>query len=634
MKKKQLLILALAAACLCITVPGSPVYADEQEITQEEATAAEDQSEDDGIEEGDTQEEFKEPPEEEIAEGGAEDTQALVIRAETEKSLSGWSVINKKKVYVDPQTGQVVKDAWKEIDGKTYRFDDEGAYITGYYEEEDKAYYFDYNGVLKTGYVYVSGKRMYFYPKDDKRFGSYARGWQVINGKTCYFYEDGTVRSGIKEVDGRTYMFDTDGSVRTGWISSKYYFEKADKKHRLGEQASGFVNIGGDQYCFSDSGFLLKRFFKYNGFTYYSGLDGKVRHGWQTVGNDRYYFWPDTGNGHYRGTAATGFKTIDGKKYYFTASGIMKSGWVKVNGFDYYYKKDGTQTRGWANISGSTYYFWPDTKNGHYSGTMAKGIQKINGFTYYFGTDGKQALGWTSIDKAVPLSSLLPFQVNTKGCTQGVTYKYYFWPKTEKGHYKGTGANGLTWLDGKPYCFANGLMQKNTAKTFNGTKYVFGNNGAGKKAQSCKGGHSFDYGICTKCGTYVSQSLAASEIKKMKSKYPTGTYWGDHSRYTAYIDGEKESAEACEGFSLLLTDAAFKDLPIQYHHDLGKVRIGDVICYDTGQGTRHAVTVLEVHDSYFVIAEGNNNERVVWNRRLSRSQVKKSLTYIKTRYIR
>lgn len=632
-------MLALAAACFCLALPPGPAYAGTQEAAeeglQEEPSADAEEGPGDGRIDQDAG--TGEAPEE-VSEDGVEDTQASVITVRTDKALSGWSVINRKKVYVDPETGKAVTDAWKEIDGKTYRFDDEGACITGYYEEEDKAYYFDSNGVLKTGFVYVSGKRMYFYPEEDERFGTYARGWQVIDGKTCFFGSDGTAMPGIREVDGRTYLFDPNGAVTTGWVTrngtSKYYYEKAGGKCRLGEQARGFVNIGNAQYYFSESGALVKGLFKYNGFTYYSGQDGKVRHGWQDVGDARYYFWPDTGSGHYRGTAATGFKTIDGKNYYFSNGGVMRTGWIRVNGFDYYYKKDGTQTRGWAGIGGSTYYFWPDTKNGHYSGTMAKGMQKINGFTYYFGTDGRQALGWKTINRAVPLSELLPFHANTKGMTGGVAYKYYFWPKTENGHYKGTGANGLVWLDGKPYYFTDGLMQRNKAKTFGGTRYVFGSSGAGKKAQSCRGGHSFDYGICTRCGTYVDQGLAGDEIKKMKSKYPSGTVWGDNKSYTAYIDGRKESAIACEAFALMLSDAAFKDLPIQYHHDLGKVRVGDVICYDTGQGTRHAVTVLEVHDGYFLIAEGNNNGRVVWDRRLSRAQAKKELVYVKTRYIR
>ena len=128
-------MLALAAACFCLALPPGPAYAGTQEAAeeglQEEPSADAEEGPGDGRIDQDA--DTGEAPEE-VSEDGVEDTQASVITVRTDKALSGWSVINRKKVYVDPETGKAVTDAWKEIDGKTYRFDDDGACITGYYE--------------------------------------------------------------------------------------------------------------------------------------------------------------------------------------------------------------------------------------------------------------------------------------------------------------------------------------------------------------------------------------------------------------------------------------------------------------------------------------------------------------------
>lgn len=569
----------------------------------------------------------------------SEDAGVSVNVISEDKAVTGWATVNRHRSYVDPETGEPVRDAWKTIDGKTYRFDGDGSCITGWYEEDGCTYFFDSQGVLKTGYVYVSpGRRMYFYPEGHERFGSYATGWQVINGLNCYFGEDGIITTGLEKVDGKTYHFGPDGAATTGWTESlgtrKYYYRETTRTRHIGEMATGFATIDGKLYYFSNSGAMQKGFFTVNGFTYYGGGDGVLRRGWVLTGGKKYYFWPDTKDGHYKGTAAKGWKKIDGSNYYFYPSGAMATGWTKINGFTYYYGEDGVQARGWRKIDGSTFYFFPETGGGHYSGTMATGFQKVNGFTYYFGSDGRQATGWTDIKKSVPLSSLKPFQVNTEGMTVSRTFRYYFWPKTEKGHYKGTGARGLVSIDGSKYLFADGLMQKNTAKTINGTRYVFGNDGTGRKAVSCRKGHSFDYGICTRCGTAVTPDLAVKEIKRMMSRYPSGSAWGDSSSYDARIDGKRETLTACDGFAYLLSDAAFKDLPVQYHGDLDRVRAGDMVTYRTGRRTLHTVIVLEVRRSSLVVAEGNNNGRVVWNRVLTKASLKTSLEHVKTRYIR
>ena len=73
--------------------------------------------------------------------------------------------------------------------------------------------------------------------------------------------------------------------------------------------------------------------------------------------------------------------TLDGKKYYLNANGIMQTGWLSLSGKMYYLENDGTMVTGWKYVGTKRYYF-----NG--SGVMLTGIQVLNGHTYQFTANG------------------------------------------------------------------------------------------------------------------------------------------------------------------------------------------------------------------------------------------------------
>ena len=66
----------------------------------------------------------------------------------------------------------------------------------------------------------------------------------------------------------------------------------------------------------------------------YRGKDGKIVTGWLEIDGDRYYF-TDKGN------MATGPQDIDGKQYYFGEDGVMLTGWQQINGKWYYFADNG-----------------------------------------------------------------------------------------------------------------------------------------------------------------------------------------------------------------------------------------------------------------------------------------------------
>ena len=84
--------------------------------------------------------------------------------------------------------------------------------------------------------------------------------------------------------------------------------------------AKGFKTIDGVKYHFNEETcYLDVGFFTYNGFVYYgseSGTIGKLASGFTRINGRRYYFWPETKDGHYIHTRAKGWFTLNGFKYY------------------------------------------------------------------------------------------------------------------------------------------------------------------------------------------------------------------------------------------------------------------------------------------------------------------------------
>lgn len=150
--------------------------------------------------------------------------------------------------------------------------------------------------------------------------------------------------------------------------------------------------------------------------------------------------WEKTSEGwcyYENNTPVTGWKTIDGARYYFNTSGIMQTGWVK-DGINWYYMNgSGVMKTGWqkladgnwyyfyedghmacnetVNIGGSNYTFngsgiWVQKKNGweqkdgawyyYANGEKATGWKQLSdGNWYYFNSDGKMQTGWLKLGK-------------------------------------------------------------------------------------------------------------------------------------------------------------------------------------------------------------------------------------------
>ena len=223
-----------------------------------------------------------------------------------------------------------------------------------------------------------------------------------------YTYEDGFIRDDWKSVDGSWYYFNHDGIMLAGIEN---------------------IKIGSRYYSFSDNGacknpsgmkMRLTGWFRECDLTYYKIMDGKYNIGYRTVGKYTYY-WTYRENG----TAYEGWKTINGKTYYF-----LKNGGHMLTGRQYYVCENGNyffvdpyNATNYIGREEAIYYFsdsgsmmtgWiKDGKNWYYAGSDGKLLKSqwldLNGKWYYF--DDQYCLV-TNVDKFVIKGIVYSFDHN------------------------------------------------------------------------------------------------------------------------------------------------------------------------------------------------------------------------------
>ncbi|WP_051688913.1 leucine-rich repeat protein [Butyrivibrio sp. AE2032] len=250
-------------------------------------------------------------------------------------------------------------------------------------------------------------------------YNSSMPGWKDDNGTWRYYDDEGKKVTGWKEIGERWYFFEDDGAMATGWKEdgNKWYYLNPSN----GARVTGWKQISGKWYYFDAFGEMCSNqaclidnkvyVFKTNG--------EMVSSGWYKLydssnGNTAWFYCGSNG------VAATGWKQIDGKWYYFYETGSMaESVWLKDNGKWYYINSDGTMYKGWKK-SGDYWYFLKS------DGTMAAN-EYCDG--YWLDADGK----WTYQYRA-------SWKKDSKGWWYGDSTGWYAKNRTLK-------------IDGKDYKF-------------------------------------------------------------------------------------------------------------------------------------------------------------------------------------
>lgn len=117
---------------------------------------------------------------------------------------------------------------------------------------------------------------------------------------------------------------------------------------------------------------------------FYMNGDGLASKGWLTLSGTSYYLDDSTGR------MITGWKSDNGKWYYFGSSGSLSKGWISDGGTWYYSDSQGVMQTGWLEEGGSQYYLKG-------SGAMATGWREMDGAWYYFEGSGRMAKGMIDV---------------------------------------------------------------------------------------------------------------------------------------------------------------------------------------------------------------------------------------------
>ena len=289
-----------------------------------------------------------------------------------------------------------------------------------------------------------------------------------------------------KTVDGVKYYYGTNGKKYTGGpkkIKKKLYLFTSDGK-LITNQVTSYKN----------KLYVLTKWGKVNGKQYYGTSKGYVKTGLVTYKKNYYYANPSNGQimkktmkkvdgkWYYFTSSGKAVKskvyTINGAKYYFNSKGHRKTGVVKVG--KYYYgfsKSNGKMQYGWKTFGDFKYYFDPKT------GKAATGWKTISGKKYYFNNYGARQTGWLVSGKK----------------------KYYLDPNDN-----GARVSGTVKIDGKSYKFGTkGYVKYSPSSSklkieVNRKKCVVTiyDNGVPIKAMTCSVGRE---GHETPIGTFYTQ---------------------------------------------------------------------------------------------------------------------------------
>ncbi|PEF15129.1 N-acetylmuramoyl-L-alanine amidase family protein [Bacillus cereus] len=286
------------------------------------------------------------------------------------------------KLIAKDSSGNVIKNSWVNQGSAYYFADAEGALLTGWQDIKENTYYFEPTyGKLVTGSgsdSQIDGK---FYNFNDSGVLQQSV-WRGNN------YSDASgefVKEGLKDIDGKVYYFKDYHPITnelpikdqdvTLYFSEKGVIERVSKLN--GEAINSSVNVKLDNktLAFNQDGSILKTGINKNTNTiaYYSLEDGPFYTGWKMIDGKRYYFTNglnDTFNNyknvdgkkyyfHEDGSAnRAGFEKVDGKLYHFDNNGVAQTGWQTIDNKYYYFDENGAAKTGWFQVGGG-YRPWP-----------------------------------------------------------------------------------------------------------------------------------------------------------------------------------------------------------------------------------------------------------------------------------
>lgn len=173
-----------------------------------------------------------------------------------------------------PDPTPVLKNGWKDEDGKTYYYKN-GIKCTGWQKIEGEYYYFNsVKGFLYKNTLLTSRYKNICYVNE--RGARVSNTWVDWNGKRYYMASNGYAVKSFYKINGKTYYFS----------KTNAYLVKNCK----------LVTNSGIIYYIDSSGLRCENKFcriTSNGtsYTYYFGSNGRAYKGWHTINGKKYYFY-------------------------------------------------------------------------------------------------------------------------------------------------------------------------------------------------------------------------------------------------------------------------------------------------------------------------------------------------------
>lgn len=167
---------------------------------------------------------------------------------------------------------------------------------------------------------------------------------------------------------------------------------------------------------------------------------------------------------------------------------------------------------------------------------------------------------------------------------------------------------------------------------------ALGHNYVASVIPASKEGRGYTDHVCSRCqdsyrNAYTDFQPDPEQVYKdmiaLKSKYPTGMRWTNDNSY--YSRPLRTLGYGCAGFALILSDEAFGYLPGRDHHDFSDIRVGDILRVNNDT---HSVVIMKITSTGVELAEGNIANSIYWGRTMTFDEIRRTGTYVTTRYPR